>query len=92
VKLPLYPNGQFATARDAAKHAIDTEREYQKKWGEKPHEVAAFILYMEHHLEKARALASSMSPETPALEEIRKVTALGVACMEQHGAPPRVLR
>lgn len=79
------------TPRNLAYRAIDSEREYQKKWGEKPHEVSSFILYMEHHLALARAIASSTSPESAALDEIRKVTALGVACMEQHGAPLRVL-
>jgi hypothetical protein len=68
--------------------AVDTERDHQgRKWGEKSQSAAAFILFMEHHLTKARALATTMAGETAALDEIRKVTALGVACMEQHGAP-----
>jgi hypothetical protein len=70
--------------------AIDSERAYQQdKWGDNPHEFDAWILYMEDYLEEARRLASRSNDIGPALAAIRKVTALGVVCMEQHGAPQR---
>jgi hypothetical protein len=79
--------------------AIDSERDYQRRrWGE-DHETAvnSFILYMEHHLQRAREIATTCkngnnfdgAPGESSLDAIRKVTALGVACMEQNGAPRR---
>lgn len=67
---------------------LDDELDYQlEKWGEEGqnHEIASYILYMEHHLENAKKLASTNSPETPALEELRKVVTLGVNCFKKHG-------
>ncbi len=66
------------------------------------HETGAFILFMEHYLKEARRLESTLEnggngrriddgiigPEG-SLDFVRKVTALGVACMEQNGAPER---
>jgi hypothetical protein len=70
--------------------ALDTERGYQtEKWGQSEHEVATFIVFMEHHLQKARRLVSEHPSDVRALEELRKVTALGVACFEQHGVSHR---
>lgn len=71
------------------------ERDYQdRKWGFAPTSIAEFILYMEHHLTIARQIASTQKMSDSenardALHQIRKVTALGVACMEEHGAPSR---
>lgn len=73
---------------------IDTERDYQEqRWIEseiQDHEIASFILYMEHHLYEARKTASTQSPETEALQHLRKVVALGVKCFEVHGVPERI--
>ena len=81
------------TPRGEVYAALNAERAYQqRKWGESPNQVSAFILYMEHNLAEARKLASTTSEETnkkAILDCVRKVTALGVACMEQHGAPKR---
>lgn len=66
------------------------------------HETGAFILFMEHYLKEARRLESTLEnggngrriddgiigPEG-SLDFVRKVTALGVSCMEQNGAPER---
>lgn len=79
--------------------AISRERKYQDAvWGEAAsegkHEVGAFVLFMEHHLQQARAaISTGASPgaDQAALAEILKVAALGVCCMEQHGAPLRDL-
>ncbi len=88
--------------REQVYEAIDGERDYQgSRWNadttssEGQHEVAAFILYMEEYLARARELASTLADNETnengeeGLDFVRKVTALGVACMEQHGAPKR---
>jgi len=73
---------------------IDSERNYQdKKPGhtrERDESVstAEWIIYMHNHLSKAMDQIYNMNEET-ALEEIRKVTALGVACMEHNDTKPR---
>jgi hypothetical protein len=87
--------------------AIDGEREYQQKWEDAEskgkHETGAFILFMEHYLKEARRLESTLENggngvvslvggrQEGSLDFVRKVTALGVACMEQNGAPEREL-
>lgn len=79
--------------------ALDGERAYQEmRWNadttesEGRHVVAEWVLYMEHYLNLAK-VALSTKPEPAAQDEalhiIRKVTALGVVCMEQNGAPKR---
>lgn len=57
--------------------------------GGKDHEIASWILYMQHQLDEARRLAATTFPETVALDAIRKCVTLGVRCMEEHGAPLR---
>lgn len=82
--------------------AINTERAYQAKvWNEGTtesggrHETAAFLTYMREYLRRAELLSSTLADGAVNeagecdLDMIRKVTALGVACMEQHGAPKR---
>ena len=87
------------TERKDVYAAIDSERDYQRKrWGD-DHEtvVNSFILYMGHHLQRAREVASTCKDGNnypgatgeSSLDYIRKVVALGVACMEQNGAPHR---
>lgn len=92
--------------------AVDGERAYQQKWEDAEsrgvHETGAFILFMEHYLQEARRLESTLEnggngipashhlgrdvrPEG-SLDFVRKVTALGVACMEQNGAPEREVK
>lgn len=73
--------------------AIAKEREFQdKKWGaieEHPHEVGSWILIMEQLLNDARQAYMSERGDHGALDELRKVVSVGVACMEQHGVVPR---
>ncbi len=65
------------------------------------HETAAFLTYMREYLRRAELLSSECADDTVAppghkfagecdLDFVRKVTALGVACMEQNGAPRRI--
>ena len=88
-----------ATTREDVYKAIDGERSYQvKRWGDDQEtEINSFILYMEHHLTRARELASTQvdgnnyfgATGKTSLDCVRKVVALGVACMEKNGAPLR---
>lgn len=82
-------------SRRAVYASIDSERKYQsERWGDRSHSVTEYILYMEHYLQEARKHASTTDLEIPihhvdVLDFIRKVTALGVVCMEENGAPHR---
>ncbi len=80
--------------------AIDSERAYQaSRWNRDTtttggfHEnLADWILFMEDYLHQARhQLSRNGEPKATqmALNTVRKVTALGVAAMEQLGAPQR---
>ncbi len=68
---------------------VDSERDHQdRKWGtveQHPHEVGAWLLLMENALRQAKEAWSSEANDNAALEEVRKVIGLGVACGEQHG-------
>lgn len=79
--------------RDSVYKAIDTERVYQdKKWGDTsqhPHEVGAYLVLMEVHLQQAKVAWAGSAGDAGALEQLRKVLAIGVACSEQHGIPNR---
>lgn len=83
---------------------IDDERYYQAvRWGtfhsnaggdhpvDRPKPVESFILYMEDYLQQARHQISREEGHDNALDSLRKVVALGVACFEQHGVPERKL-
>jgi hypothetical protein len=79
--------------RDTVYNIIDGERDHQDaKWGcieDHPHEVGGWILIMESLLADARKAWQSKTGDRDAMSEIRKVIAVGVAAMEQHGAPRR---
>lgn len=91
------------TTRADVYAALDSEREYQERKavmagtvpGEvRPHSVEEFVLYMEDYMHELRhQLSRTWTPDRKATKEmldtLRKVTALGVAAMEQHGAPRR---
>lgn len=80
--------------------AIDSERDYQdNRWNaattptEGKHSVGEFIIFMEDYLREAKTqLSRQGEPKASqdALNTLRKVLGLGVACMEQNGAPERV--
>lgn len=79
---------------------VNNEREYQElRWNtenklditpdsEKP--IAEWINYIEYHISKAKESIYYLNEEQ-ALAEIRKITALGIACMEIHGCPQRII-
>lgn len=77
------------TAKQMAFDAIVAERHYQdRKWGtiqEHPLEVSAWLIVMRKLLNDAEAAWCWQRGDVGALDEIRKVAAVAVACMEQHG-------
>lgn len=92
----------FAAAlerRAMAYSAIDREREYQRRCVGKrepdgavvelPKTVGEYLVYMQHYLTQAITASTTQMGDDAALDSVRKLTALGVACMEMHGAPER---
>jgi hypothetical protein len=87
------------TRRDEVFDLIDGERGYQlRRWGlmgedgnlhDPEKSVADWLVYMKHHLDRAFAELTTNPGTIEALEQVRKVTALGVACMEQYQTPAR---
>lgn len=75
--------------------AIHEERVFQnRKWGtiaEHPHEVGGYLTLMRKLLSDAEVAWSTQRGDIGALDEVRKVVAVGVACMEQN-APIGVIR
>jgi len=70
--------------------AIESEREYQEaKWPDHHHTAAEWILIMQKCLDDAKRAWVTGHGSDLALHEIRQVTAVGVAAMEQCGAPLR---
>ena len=77
---------------------IDGERAYQIErhknhkvpHRDEDHSVADWITYIEYNVTKVKFWIYHLETEH-ALREIRKVTALGVACMEYNETPPRHL-
>lgn len=86
-------------ARVAAYEAIDTERAYQNaKWcrpesndpnGHNPHTVTEWLVYMRHYINEGLRVQTTSHDANAGLDFARKAAALGVVCMEQHGAPRR---
>lgn len=85
---------------------VDGERDYQdSRWGgtlssgRKPTDdqnggdrsIDEFILYIKGYTDDAVQVASHFGDAAKKLDPIRKIAALCVACMEQHGAPSRVV-
>lgn len=83
--------------------ALDTERAYQEsRWqaenmpggpASRQHSLEEWLVYMQSYLSEAINQVSRNGVGSyeynKALDTIRKITAMGVACMEQHGAPIR---
>ena len=89
------------TTRKEVYNVIDGERDYQEMRIVRDgttssdghnHTPEEYLLYMEDYLNEAKHVASRVwgAEARPAIMDIvRKVVALGVACMEQNGAVPR---
>lgn len=84
------------TPRSEVYAALDTERDYQRKWegstSKGQHSIEEFLVYIEDYVNQAKHRATrGFAQDTRAelLNDLRKITALGVAAMEQHGASVR---
>ena len=87
------------TPRDEVYAVIDGERLYQDSlWTVEedgqtvPNDltIGEFILLLEDYVAEARKQwAQEKKPEQRALNVVRKIAAISVNCMEQHGAPER---
>lgn len=85
----------MAASREAIYSALNEERDYQdRRWNkettitEGQHSVAEFVLFMDTYIQEIkRDLSYNGEPEASqlALDKLRKVTAMGIACMEQNG-------
>lgn len=76
---------------------IDSEREYQdSEWPGSPHNhtLLEFSVYMKDYLDELQHLISrtpdNVRSSNAVMDIMRKVTAMGIACMEIHGARERV--
>lgn len=82
-----------AYGKDGVFAVIVDERNHQdKKWGtieEHPHEVGSWLTILDQLVEDAKRAYMSQRGDAGALDEIRKVVGVGVACMEQHGVVHR---
>ena len=87
--------------RKSAYRAIDGERDYQDdRWGHSASSgdpgdgdrtIDEYILYIGEYARQMQVLGGMSDDPNAKLDAVRKVAALGVACMEQHGAPTRAL-
>lgn len=81
--------------RESVYKLIDGERAYQvEQWGspEHKHEVGAWLTLLRAYLYKADIAWTENRGDEAALDIIRKIAGIAVACMEQHGAPHRKTR
>lgn len=75
--------------------AIDGEREYQVARWNRPapdRTIDEWAMYFEVYSRELCDLAAHTNDDESVPEKlaiVRKLTAMGVACMEQHGAPQR---
>lgn len=83
-------------SRHEVYHAINGERDYQNSLGSNRtdgHEktVGDYLTMLSVYVRKAEEAWTSTSGDELALHEIRKIAAIAVRCMEEHGALPRVV-
>ena len=93
-------NGSCVATREEVYDAVDSERSYQQTmWDgyngepDNPLEVGEFLTLLEEYVAQARATwCKERTKEAPdSLNAVRKVAGIAVNCMEQHGAPHRVI-
>ena len=90
---------KFKVSREEVYGVIDGERAYQElRWSPATtptggvRSVTEFLVYMKDYLDEAMNQVTRIAdPQASALalHTIRKIAAMGVACMEQNGAPRR---
>ena len=72
---------------------LDDERDYQISEGydiahDRGHTIAGLVYWMQYYLKRAEKF-SKINEDKAALNNIRKATAIGIACGEVHGFLPR---
>jgi len=86
------------TTRHEVYQAIDTERDYQDaRWPQdntpgvpNPLTIGEFVLLLSEYVDLAKSeWAQEKKPELKTVKIVRKIAAIAVNCMEQHGAPKR---
>lgn len=80
--------------REEVFNRISAERDYQDSvWGtmDQTNTLGDYMLYMERYLTKAKSQYTGSDEFTDVTVDIRKVVALGVACLEKYGCPNRML-
>lgn len=70
--------------REKVYKIIDNEREYQDKKWINQRSVAEELLIMKNFLDKAQASYVGVLGESVALDQVRKVVAIGIRCMENN--------
>lgn len=80
--------------REDVYKAIDAERDYQiQKWGDSlsnNHQIPGWLLIMKKYIQDAEQAWMEFG-DRKAMEEIRKVVTVGVACAEQYGMASRIV-
>lgn len=79
--------------RSEVDRAIDTELRYQwHKFGkvDNPHEIDAFATYIRRYSTILDEVATGQNTDQEKLDVVRKIAAICVECMLQHGAPRRI--
>lgn len=76
---------------------IDSERHYQNNLGVDRSDgvdrtVGDYLTMLDCYLRKAKDQWTNNPGNLEALHEIRKVAAIAVRCMEEHGAPSREVK
>jgi hypothetical protein len=89
----------LVTSRDNVYKAIDSEREFQDSFYipemryYQTHTLGEFVLMLNQYaaqaMEKWTHHADKSDGFPTSLHEVRKIAAIAVRCMEQHGAPVR---
>ncbi len=91
------------TTRGEVYKAVNGERDYQealiKKHGPqrdseefaRNHSIDSYLVFMEDYMSELKKVRAREwgAGEARGLDTMRKIVALGVACMEDHGAPIR---
>lgn len=81
-------------SRELVYRHIDKERDYQEflsklKQVKRDHSVGEFLILLHEYIEKAMNSWVTHDGNYHALVDIRKVAALAVQCLENHGCPER---
>ncbi len=85
------------TSRKEVYTVIDGEREYQNSLGSDRtdganHSVGDYLTMMRTYFRKAEDAWTNKPGVEASLHEIRKIAAIAVRCMEEHGAPKRFIK